>query len=72
MTNILEILKKYKFIFIIFIVILLIVLPDKYLPEIIRGIFILFGIMLTALFSMHQYQSEQRTSRLQKIYIICQ
>lgn len=36
--------------------------------SIIDGMFILFSALVTSMFAIHKYQSEQRTARLQKIY----
>ncbi len=43
-------------------------IPLEYLPEIIRGVFIILAAVVTAVFANHKYQSEQRILRLQKIY----
>lgn len=43
-------------------------IPLGYLPEIIQGVFIILASVVTAVFAIHKYQSEQRILRLQKIY----
>ncbi|HEN4784304.1 TPA: hypothetical protein U5514_003165, partial [Legionella pneumophila] len=43
-------------------------MPLSCLPQIIQGFFILLAAVVTAIFAIHKYQSEQRILRLQKIY----
>lgn len=61
-----------KNILVVIIVIILLPLSILYFPvygaQVMNGLFILFSAILTAIFAIHQYQSEQRTSRIQKLY----
>jgi len=43
-------------------------IPNYCKSEIIGGFFLLSAALITAIFAIHKYQSEQRASRLQKVY----